>query len=1351
MTISTTTLRNSYSGNGSTTAFAYTYPINTTSEITVIERSATGTETVKTEGTGSTNYGIADNGAAGGTITMVTAPAAGTTLIILRNTELTQETDYVANDPFPAETHEDALDKLQMQNQELQEELDRSIKLSRTNTINSTEFTVDATSRANKILAFDENGEISVTQELGTFVGNWSSATSYNARDLVKDTSTNNVFICRTSHTSSGSQPLTTNTDSAKWSLLVDAASATTSATNAANSATAAATSETNAANSASAASTSETNAATSATNAANSFDSFDDRFLGTKASDPTLDNDGNALVEGAMYYNSTDNDIRFYNGSTWDAPATDAETSATNSANSATASATSATNSANSATASATSATNAATSETNAETAKTNAETAETNAASSATNAASSASTASTKASEASTSASNASTSASNAASSATAASNAQTSVENIFDNFDDRFLGTKTSDPTVDNDGNALSVGAVYYNSVANEVRFYNGSSWEAPSTSAATSATNAASSASTASTQATNASNSASAASTSESNASSSASSALSSKNAAETALDTFDDRFLGAKSSDPSVDNDGDALIDGALYFDNTNNLLKVYDLGNTQWNRTIPTSSDQTKINIVSGISSDVTSVANISTDVTTTANNVAGINSFAERYRVASSDPTTSLDAGDLAFNTSGNVLKYYDGSSWQGITAGGITDVVQDSTPQLGGNLDTQSFTVDGRDVSTDGTKLDGIESGATADQSDAEIKTAYENNSNTNAFTDALQTKLNSASTLTGTETLTNKTLTSPKINEDVVVTSTATELNLLDGKDATFLAVPGKLEGTNFTGSLLVGHTTTGTLNSAQANTGVGIHALKRITTGDNNTMIGYNSGQSILSGRHNTGLGNESGNSITTGLYNINIGYQSGQNITSGDGNVMIGAAVNADSATGDHQLKIVGHNDSATVTWISGDSSGNLVTPGTITANGVVLSGGGQDWQTIVTASTLTAVSGKAYWIDTTSNTCTITLPSSASNGDQIIFADYARNWGTNKIIIDSNGLNYQGEDDNNIVEYNTNGQTVNIVYSGATKGWIPLDDDDVANAPVAPATQRGIFAFGSFSGSPYSTNVSNLVSSSGVVASDTTGVGTNRTNVEAASYGGDKAIFGFGAYTNITNLVSNSGVVATDTTGVGTARAGLAAASYGGDKAIFGYGFDPSFEYSITNLVSNTGVVSSDVTGVGSVRKYLAAAGYGGDKALFGFGVLSSTYYSLTNLVSNTGVVATDTAGVGTARRTLEAASYGGDKAIFGYGRTAGGKVSMTNLVSNTGVVSSDVTGVGSAREALAATNYGGDKAIFAYGNASGVTNITNLVSNTGVVSADTAGAGTARSSLGAAGYSFSA
>ena len=76
-----------------------------------------------------------------------------------------------------------------------------------------TEFAVDATNRAGKILAFDSNGEIAVTQELGTFKGNWASGTDYVGRDIVKDTSTNNIFLVNTAHTSSGSQPLTTNSN----------------------------------------------------------------------------------------------------------------------------------------------------------------------------------------------------------------------------------------------------------------------------------------------------------------------------------------------------------------------------------------------------------------------------------------------------------------------------------------------------------------------------------------------------------------------------------------------------------------------------------------------------------------------------------------------------------------------------------------------------------------------------------------------------------------------------------------------------------------------------------------------------------------------------------------------------------------------------------------------------------------------------------------------------------------------------------------------------------------------------------------------------------------------------------
>ena len=101
-------------------------------------------------------------------------------------------------------------------------------------------------------------------------------------------------------------------------SILGSATSAADSAAAAATSASNASTSASNAASSATAASTSETNAALSATNAAASYDSFDDRYLGAKASDPTVDNDGDALIAGATYFNTTTDSMKVYSGSAW-------------------------------------------------------------------------------------------------------------------------------------------------------------------------------------------------------------------------------------------------------------------------------------------------------------------------------------------------------------------------------------------------------------------------------------------------------------------------------------------------------------------------------------------------------------------------------------------------------------------------------------------------------------------------------------------------------------------------------------------------------------------------------------------------------------------------------------------------------------------------------------------------------------------------------------------------------------------------------------------------------------------------------------------------------------------------
>ena len=97
------------------------------------------------------------------------------------------------------------------------------------------------------------------------------------------------------------------------------------------------------------------------------------------------------------------------------------------------------------------------------------------------------------------------------------------------------------------------------------------------------------------------------------------------------------------------------------------------------------------------VTTVAGISSNVTSVASIASNVTTVANNISDVNNFAAVYRIGSSDPTSSLDEGDLFYNSTDNNLKYYNGSSWTSIDTG-LTDIVGDSTPQLGGNLDVQA-----------------------------------------------------------------------------------------------------------------------------------------------------------------------------------------------------------------------------------------------------------------------------------------------------------------------------------------------------------------------------------------------------------------------------------------------------------------------------------------------------------------------------------------------------------------------------------------------------------------------------------------------------------------------------
>jgi hypothetical protein len=261
--------------------------------------------------------------------------------------------------------------------------------------------------------------------------------------------------------------------------------------------------------------------------------------------------------------------------------------TQATNAASSATSASNSATSASNSASTATTKASEASASASASATSATNSATSATASAGSATSAASSASTATTQAGISTTKAGEASAS-------ATAAANSATNAANSASNSATSATNSANSATSATNSANAAATSASQAASSASSA-----------STSASTAqggATTATTQAGIATTQATNASNSATAAATSAANAATSEANALASKNAASVSeanagasavsaassaataaalLDNFDDRYLGAKASDPALDNDGNALLVGALYFNTTDGVMKIY--------------------------------------------------------------------------------------------------------------------------------------------------------------------------------------------------------------------------------------------------------------------------------------------------------------------------------------------------------------------------------------------------------------------------------------------------------------------------------------------------------------------------------------------------------------------------------------------------------------------------------------------------------------------------------------------------------------------------------------------------------------------------------------------------
>ena len=306
------------SGSAGTGPYAFSFPVLAQTDLAVYKDDTKLTLT--------TDYTVSIGAAGTGTVTLGVAATGSNNITIVGARAIERTTDFVTAGDLLASSLNTELDSQTIFAQQTSEDAARAIKAPVTDPTSINMTLPTKASRAGKILAFDSTtGDPIVGDEIGNWRDDWAASTAYTVRDLVKDASNYNVYRCNTAHTASGTTPISGNADSAKWDLVFDAAYAETQASNAAASAAAASTSETNAASSASAASTSASNAATaqSAAEAAQSAaetaaDNFDDTYLGAKASDPSVDNDGDALTAGALYFNTTVNELRAYSGSQW-------------------------------------------------------------------------------------------------------------------------------------------------------------------------------------------------------------------------------------------------------------------------------------------------------------------------------------------------------------------------------------------------------------------------------------------------------------------------------------------------------------------------------------------------------------------------------------------------------------------------------------------------------------------------------------------------------------------------------------------------------------------------------------------------------------------------------------------------------------------------------------------------------------------------------------------------------------------------------------------------------------------------------------------------------------------------
>lgn len=315
--------RNQYTASANQTVFAIGFEFYQVADVkvykngTLLSYDATPTtsSTYSIAGTSNTSDEAYEFGA-GGTVTLGAGASANDSIVIIRDLVIQRTQDFSASGAFDITALNTQLDTMTSMIAERETQSDRSIKLADTDTVSATLTLPDKATRASKMLEFDANGSVATTISTSGLQTLAANVTNINAV-AGQITPTNNIG------TLAGiSSNITTLAGISNLSALANASSSVvTAASNitAINTVNTNITAIQNASANANNAAASATAAQTAQAAAELAADNFEDLYLGAKSSDPTVDNDGDALTTGDLFFHSGTNNLRVYNGSAWE------------------------------------------------------------------------------------------------------------------------------------------------------------------------------------------------------------------------------------------------------------------------------------------------------------------------------------------------------------------------------------------------------------------------------------------------------------------------------------------------------------------------------------------------------------------------------------------------------------------------------------------------------------------------------------------------------------------------------------------------------------------------------------------------------------------------------------------------------------------------------------------------------------------------------------------------------------------------------------------------------------------------------------------------------------------------